>query len=632
MATVNPWNSFRIIFFVRVATTIPLPACAYLGGSRQILHATANGPLPAIDGVTLAVGEYVLVKDEVAGVNNGAYLVQSIGGAGIQWRFVRATPWLGGRELGGAAFRVAEGTANAETLFFCTNDRPTDVIGTNPLTFAASGSTPLPPGIVIYNTPPAAAPALVDATGFAGDVLNPDDALATLMMYLAHRCTVPGQQGIGVQVLLQADDSTNALANAGQIIAKLIDATHGATLGELGIWPGNTRALWLREVAPGVTRAEFGGAIVRDAPAQPLVFAERDALNNTMIIIADFVHEIIGGGPGADGTGASIRMMTSDSASLVQAAAQFRGRLTTAATGAAMRAAAEILAGSLPGIIVQQVSVGGVEVQVAGPIVSIAPGFPVVTASKDAVTAGVTLVQRIFHDTGAGAGADGIGVKTVHTVKDDAGNNVSSAEFVSYLTAAATAAVRAALDLYCGAIFGLRLRQTGAATMQLEVGGVITAPAANDLFVAAPAGQNLNLGANGGPAWQVSGVNGELGSAGLQGLRIGGSLRTTNLLAPLPNVPINLALTNQIIACVADGAMDVMDLRLPPSGPNTTGIRYTFKNIGTVAAGLVNLTCAAGDSFFFAAPVAGPGPVAIVPATGDFMEIILFGTVWYRIG
>jgi len=57
------------------ATTTALPANTLSAG---VLTANAPGPLPAIDGITPASGDTVLVKDE-GGASNGIYTVTTVG-------------------------------------------------------------------------------------------------------------------------------------------------------------------------------------------------------------------------------------------------------------------------------------------------------------------------------------------------------------------------------------------------------------------------------------------------------------------------------------------------------------------------------------------------------------------------
>jgi hypothetical protein len=61
------------------ATTTSLPANTLASG---VLTGTANGPLPAIDGITPAVGDTILVKNEGTGASNGVYTVTTLGVTG----------------------------------------------------------------------------------------------------------------------------------------------------------------------------------------------------------------------------------------------------------------------------------------------------------------------------------------------------------------------------------------------------------------------------------------------------------------------------------------------------------------------------------------------------------------------
>jgi hypothetical protein len=69
---------------VRLATVAALPANTYNNGTSGVgatLTANANGAL-SVDGVAVAVGNRILVKNEVAGANNGVYVVTDTGSSG----------------------------------------------------------------------------------------------------------------------------------------------------------------------------------------------------------------------------------------------------------------------------------------------------------------------------------------------------------------------------------------------------------------------------------------------------------------------------------------------------------------------------------------------------------------------
>ncbi len=108
---------------VRVATT----AAGTLASSFE------NGD--TVDGVTLATGDRILIKDQASGTENGIYVVAASGAP------ARATDADSGAELVNASTYVSEGTANADKQFVCTTNAPI-TIGATTITFApfAAGS------------------------------------------------------------------------------------------------------------------------------------------------------------------------------------------------------------------------------------------------------------------------------------------------------------------------------------------------------------------------------------------------------------------------------------------------------------------------------------------------------------
>lgn len=102
---------------VRAATT----------ANGTLASAYANGSV--IDGVTLATGNRILIKDQTTGSENGIYVVAASGAP------TRALDADTGAELVNATAYVSEGTANAETVWTCTNNA-TITPGTTALVFA----------------------------------------------------------------------------------------------------------------------------------------------------------------------------------------------------------------------------------------------------------------------------------------------------------------------------------------------------------------------------------------------------------------------------------------------------------------------------------------------------------------
>ena len=109
----------------------PDASASYWGISTFSLFAGGLDLLPGtvLDGVTLAAGDRVLVKDQTTGADNGIYVIQAVGSP------LRAYDMDVSTEVLGALVNVVDGTANAGTFWTCTNTTvPT--LGTDALTFA----------------------------------------------------------------------------------------------------------------------------------------------------------------------------------------------------------------------------------------------------------------------------------------------------------------------------------------------------------------------------------------------------------------------------------------------------------------------------------------------------------------
>lgn len=127
---------------VRVATTGALPASTYNNGASGVgatLTADANGALPSIDGVGLSVGNRLLVKNQVAGLQNGIYTVTDLGSVGTPWVLTRAVDADVNAEVTQGLFTIAsEGSTLAQQGFMLTTSDPITV-GTTALSFTKFG-------------------------------------------------------------------------------------------------------------------------------------------------------------------------------------------------------------------------------------------------------------------------------------------------------------------------------------------------------------------------------------------------------------------------------------------------------------------------------------------------------------
>jgi len=126
---------------VALATTAALPANTYNNGTSGVgatLTGNANGAL-SVDSTLTTATERILVKNEVAGANNGVYTVTQVGSAGTPYILTRATDFdtvgTGVDQIDeGDFFLVTSGTANVNTAWV-QQTAPPITIGTTAIVF-----------------------------------------------------------------------------------------------------------------------------------------------------------------------------------------------------------------------------------------------------------------------------------------------------------------------------------------------------------------------------------------------------------------------------------------------------------------------------------------------------------------
>jgi hypothetical protein len=128
---------------VRVATTANLGSIAEGSIFDKTLTSTANEAL-VIDGVTLALNDRVLVKNQTNAADNGTYYVKIVGNSTTPWVLNRAPDqdtygdpgnYFSNEITAGMFCFVEEGTTNADTGWVLTTNDPISLDST-PLTFA----------------------------------------------------------------------------------------------------------------------------------------------------------------------------------------------------------------------------------------------------------------------------------------------------------------------------------------------------------------------------------------------------------------------------------------------------------------------------------------------------------------
>lgn len=120
-----------------VRACIPSALGAYTN-VNGVLTENANGAIGTQDGVTLAVGDLVLLPNGVAAsaVDAGIYQVTALGSAGAKFVLTAAPEWqIGFTVLPKTEVLVSEGTLYANTTWVVTNTGRANLVGTASFTF-----------------------------------------------------------------------------------------------------------------------------------------------------------------------------------------------------------------------------------------------------------------------------------------------------------------------------------------------------------------------------------------------------------------------------------------------------------------------------------------------------------------
>lgn len=126
---------------VDAATTNGLPAYTYNNGSAgagATITGNSNGALSAQDGVTLTVGQKLLVKNEGGATsrrNNGVYSVTQVGDGSHPYILTRATDADTPAELSGAIVGISGGSTQNNFNYFLNLPAAAITIGTTLLPF-----------------------------------------------------------------------------------------------------------------------------------------------------------------------------------------------------------------------------------------------------------------------------------------------------------------------------------------------------------------------------------------------------------------------------------------------------------------------------------------------------------------
>jgi hypothetical protein len=130
-------NTLRIVLPCLVSTTSSLTA-SYTNGTAGVGATLTNSGTQAalvVDGVTLVVGNRVLVKDQATALQNGIYTVTNIGSVSTNWILTRTTDYDSvAQTVRGDSVSVISGTLSTASLWMLTSIITT--VGTDSFTFA----------------------------------------------------------------------------------------------------------------------------------------------------------------------------------------------------------------------------------------------------------------------------------------------------------------------------------------------------------------------------------------------------------------------------------------------------------------------------------------------------------------
>lgn len=125
---------------VKAVTTAALATNTYSNGTSgagATLTATGNAAIAAVDGVTLSVGDRLLVKNEATAANNGIYVVTQVGSVSLPYILTRADDCNTNARIFAGIFvqSTSDGTTNKNRGWILTTTGAITV-GTTGLTWA----------------------------------------------------------------------------------------------------------------------------------------------------------------------------------------------------------------------------------------------------------------------------------------------------------------------------------------------------------------------------------------------------------------------------------------------------------------------------------------------------------------
>lgn len=167
-----------------------------------------------VDGVVLATGDRILIKNQAVASENGIYEVQATGAP------VRVDDMSTGSSAAGSFTFVEEGTVNSDTGFVQTANAGSDVVGTDSLTFTAFSNSALSAG---------------DGIDYTAGVLSVDSTVARTN---AANTFTTGDQTIAANISLTGTTADNGYIQLAQTVAPTVVTDKLYNIGGALTWNG----------------------------------------------------------------------------------------------------------------------------------------------------------------------------------------------------------------------------------------------------------------------------------------------------------------------------------------------------------------------------------------------------------
>ena len=331
-------NGINIHESVVAATTTTI-GYTYSNGTSGVgatLASSGNGTL-ALDGVSLAVGNRILVKNQTDAKQNGIYVVTTLGSGSSTWLITRATDYdLAGEVSAGDFIFVKGGTLNANTGWIQTSDVTT--VGTDSLSFtqfsgagAYTASTGLTLTGTVFSIDTATTVDKTTAQTLTNKTLT-SPTLTTPALGVATATSINGTSIPSSATLITTSDTGTVTNNmlAGSIANnKLSNST--TTIGSTAISLGSSATTIAGLTS--VTSTGFTGALTGNASTvtNGVYTTDTGTITNTMLAGSIAPSKITGTAiVGTDlGTGVATFLATPTSANLAAALTDETGSTST---------------------------------------------------------------------------------------------------------------------------------------------------------------------------------------------------------------------------------------------------------------------------------------------------------------